>query len=80
MNIAAYQLSIPSTVSRLERRPACAIDWQPARPARWSPIAWLRARRTATGSPADPAMTTAAMIATDALTRGGIATGMPRID
>jgi hypothetical protein len=79
MNIATYQLSIPTTVSRLERRAACTVDWQPARPARQSPIAWLRARWTP-GTPAAPAATTGAMIAADARTRGGIATEMPRID
>lgn len=82
MNIATYQLIVPNTIDEIERRATRAMHAMPARPAGWSPARWLRARwaAIAAGAPADPAATTAAMIATDALTRGGIATGMPRID
>jgi hypothetical protein len=82
MNIATYQLIVPNTIGEIERRAARALHDLPTRPAGWSPARWLRARWAAIGTdgPAHPAATTAAMIATDALTRGGIATGMPRID
>jgi hypothetical protein len=47
MYIATHELIIPSTIVEIEQRATRAQHAMPARPARWSPVRWLRARRAA---------------------------------
>ena len=47
MNISTYELLIPGVTREIEWRANNAHHGLPARPARWSPTRWLRARRAA---------------------------------